>query len=303
MILLCSLPSYEHMVTTLTYGKETIKVEEITATLLAHNQQRRNTCESSHADSLYVKGNHDHGRKSKNEGSGRWNSRSKSRGKKMFHYYNCKEPGYMKQDCPKWKKESDDKHDASSKTVNVVQNENLDCSDGYMLSISTTQFTNTWILDSGCSYHITPNREWFSTYMHISNLKKNLISLGTLHKNGLIPKAGEDRETIRIVKGALSVMKGKIIVGNIYKLLGSIVVGGAHSVESYDDNTKLWRMRLGHLSERGMVELHKRNLLQGVKSGKLDFCEFCVLGKQTKVSFTTGKHKTEVILDYVHSDV
>ncbi|GMI95059.1 hypothetical protein HRI_003175200 [Hibiscus trionum] len=211
-----------------------------------------------------------------------------------------------------------------------------------MLSISTTQFTDAWILDSGCSYHITPNKEWFSTYMsvnfgsvylgddrccnivgigevrnkiydgtvrtlcdvrHILDLKKNLISLGTLHKNGLIPKVDEDRETIRIVKAALTVMKGKITAENIYKLLESTVVGGAHSVESYDDNTKLWHMRLGHLSEHGMVELHKRNLLHGVKSCKLDFCEFCVLGKQTKVIFTTGKHKTEGILDYVHFDV
>ncbi|KAK4405727.1 Retrovirus-related Pol polyprotein from transposon TNT 1-94 [Sesamum angolense] len=41
MILLCSLPfSYKHLVTTLTYGKKTIKVDEITAALLAHNQQK-----------------------------------------------------------------------------------------------------------------------------------------------------------------------------------------------------------------------------------------------------------------------
>ncbi|KAL4312354.1 hypothetical protein GQ457_01G013740 [Hibiscus cannabinus] len=229
-----------------------------------------------------------------------------------------------------------------SKTVDVVQNDKSDCSDGDMLSVSTTQLIDAWILDSGCSYHITPNREWFSTYMpvnsgsvylgddsccnivgigevrirmydgtvrtlcdvrHIPDLKKNLISLGTLHKNGFIPKADEDRETIRIVKGALIVMKGKITAGNIYKLLGSTVVGGANSVESCDDDTKLWHMRLGHLSESGMVALHKRNLLHGVKSCKLDFCKFCVLGKQTKVSFMTGKHKTEGILDYVHSDV
>jgi hypothetical protein len=62
-------------------------------------------------------------------------------------------------------------------------------------------------------------------------------------------------------------------------------------------------MRLGHMSERGMLELHKKNLLKGVKTCKLDFCKFCVLGKQNRVQFKRTTHKTEDILDYVHSDV
>ena len=37
--------------------------------------------------------------------------------------------------------------------------------------------------------------------------------------------------------------------------------------------------------------------------GKLDFCEHCVLGKQKKVSFSTTKHHTQGILDYIHSDL
>ncbi|KAE8715770.1 hypothetical protein F3Y22_tig00110160pilonHSYRG00432 [Hibiscus syriacus] len=343
MILLCSLPpSYEHMVTTLTYGKETINVEEITAALLAHNQRKQNAGENSQADSLYVKGNRDRGRKPEKAGSGKRNSRSKSWDKKTIHCYKCKKAGHMKRDCPKLKKQTDEKRDVSSKSVNVVEDDNSDCSEGNMLSISTTQLTDAWILDSGCSYHITPNREWFSTYRsvnsgsvylgddrccnivgigdvrikmydgsirtlsgvrHVPDLKKNLISLDTLHKNGFIPKADEDRETIRIVKGALTVMKGKMTAGNIYRLLGSTVTGGVHSVESCDDTTKLWHMHLAHLSERGMTELHKRNLLYGVKSCKLDFCKYCVLGKQTKVRFKTAKHTTQGILDYVHSDV
>ncbi|KAK4414013.1 hypothetical protein Salat_2814100 [Sesamum alatum] len=58
MILLCSFAfSYEHPVTTLTYGKEMIKVDEITAALLAHNHRKQNAWETSHGDSLYVKGN------------------------------------------------------------------------------------------------------------------------------------------------------------------------------------------------------------------------------------------------------
>jgi transposase InsO family protein len=28
-----------------------------------------------------------------------------------------------------------------------------------------------------------------------------------------------------------------------------------------------------------MLELHRRNLLKGVKTCKLEFCKFCVLGK------------------------
>ncbi|KAE8699066.1 hypothetical protein F3Y22_tig00110597pilonHSYRG01396 [Hibiscus syriacus] len=310
MILLCSLPpSYEHMVTTLTYGKETIKVEEITAALLAHNQWKQNTWEISQTDSLYVKGNRDRRWKPEKAWSGKQNFRSKSRDKKTIHCYKCKKAGHMKRDCPKLKKQTDEKRDDSSKSVNVVEDDNFDCSEGDMLSISTTQLTDVWILDYGCSYHITPNREWFSTYRSVNSgfvylgddrccnivgigevrikiydgsirtlsgvryipyLKKNLISLGTLHKNDFIPKADEDRETIRIVKGALTVMKGKMTAGNIYRLLGSAVVGRVYSVESCDDTTKLCYMRLAHLSER--------------------------------VHFKTAKHTTEGILDYVHSD-
>ncbi|KAL4324111.1 hypothetical protein GQ457_11G021170 [Hibiscus cannabinus] len=87
MIFLCSLPPfYEHIVTTLTYGKEKIKVEEITATLLAHNQWKHNKNESFHIDGLCVKGNQDRERKLE-ESSKRRNSRSKSRGKKTIRCY------------------------------------------------------------------------------------------------------------------------------------------------------------------------------------------------------------------------
>nr|KYP49616.1 hypothetical protein KK1_028586 [Cajanus cajan] len=52
-----------------------------------------------------------------------------------------------------------------------------------------------------------------------------------------------------------------------------------------------------------MIKLHKRGLLKGVKTCKLDFCKYCVLGKQSKICFKVAKHKTEEILYYVHTDV
>lgn len=57
------------------------------------------------------------------------------------------------------------------------------------------------------------------------------------------------------------------------------------------------------MSERGLLELHKRNLLKGIKSFKQDFCEHCVFGKPNRVSFKAALHRTKGTLDYVHSDV
>ena len=86
---------------------------------------------------------------------------------------------------------------------------------------------------------------------------------------------------MKITKGALLVMKGQK-VSTLYRLIGNTFVGRfavTTLVESNTDDTKLWHMRLGHIGERGMLELHKRNLLKGVKACKLDFCKYCVYGK------------------------
>ena len=57
------------------------------------------------------------------------------------------------------------------------------------------------------------------------------------------------------------------------------------------------------MSERGLTILSTRGLLDGQKMRELDFCEHCVFGKQCKVKFNTGVHRTKGILDYIHSDL
>ena len=115
---------------------------------------------------------------------------------------------------------------------------------------------------------------------HIPDMRKNMIFLGTLHANGFNYRFDNDKEILRVTKGVLTMMKEKRTMKNIYKLLRKIVVDGVVVVESDHDNcTKLWHMRVGHLSECGMTEMHKRNMLKGVKSYKLELYEFYVLGK------------------------
>ena len=104
-------------------------------------------------------------------------------------------------------------------------------------------------------------------------------------------------------KDAMIVMKRQKLAVNIYKLLGTTIVGGVATVEYELDSTVLWHMQLGHMGECGMMELHKRNLLKDIKTFKLDFYKYCVFGKQNKVQFKTTTYKTEGFLDYVHTNV
>ena len=138
---------------------------------------------------------------------------------------------------------------------------------------------------------------------HVPDLKKNLISLGTLNSSGY--KFLAEGRVLRVSKGSLVMMKGKK-ENTLYILQGSTVIGDAAVSMSEDpdlDTTHLWHMRLGHISERGLHVLSKQGLLCGQKTGKLDFCKQCVLGKQHKVSFGTSSHRTKDTLDYIHSDV
>jgi hypothetical protein len=100
---------------------------------------------------------------------------------------------------------------------------------------------------------------------------------------------------------SLSVLKAKHI-SNLYYLQDSIVTGTATvSIASNTSNIKLWRMRLGHMSEKCMHLLHKRGYLNNI--GKLEFCECCVFGKQKRVSFSLSTHCTKGVLDYIPSDL
>ena len=133
----------------------------------------------------------------------------------------------------------------------------------------------------------------FEDVRHTPDLIDNLISLGLLDDldYSYLSKGG----VMKITKGTLLVMKGRK-VNQLYRLIGNTLIGGAIVItptESSTDDTKLWHMRLGHIGGRGVLELHRRNLLKGVKTCKLDFCKYCVYGKQHRDSFKTSSHTSK----------
>ena len=88
----------------------------------------------------------------------------------------------------------------------------------------------------------------------------------------------------------------------LYFLIGSTAVGSANVINR-ENLARLWHLRLGHVSEKGMHELEKKGCFEGQSLGKLQFCEDCVYGKTIRAKFTKAIHRTEGILDYIHSDL
>jgi hypothetical protein len=105
----------------------------------------------------------------------------------------------------------------------------------------------------------------------------------------------------KVTKGSLVIEKGEK-VGTLYLCTGNI--DSSISLDSTGVDTTLWNHRLGHMSEKGMQILHKRNFLPDLKQIDLDFCEHCVYGKQKRVRFLrVGKEKKSERLELVHTDV
>ncbi|KAK3018680.1 hypothetical protein RJ639_003111 [Escallonia herrerae] len=224
---------------------------------------------------------------SRNKGKSR--SQLKTRKLKCYH---CHKEGHYIKDCLERKGKKKD----NSKTADVgIVEDNSDGAD--VLSVTISSSDGGWILDTGCSYICVPIGigsiqirmhdgivRTLTDVRHVPELRKNLISLGTLDSNGCSYRAAGG--VMRIMKGALVVMKG-LKQNGLYLLHGSTVTGTTATTSSSDidsDTTKLWHMHLGHMSERGMDVLSKQGLLGRKKIGKLDFYEHCVFGKQFLIS-------------------
>jgi hypothetical protein len=80
----------------------------------------------------------------------------------------------------------------------------------------------------------------------------------------------------KVIKGSLVMEKGEK-VGTLYLCTGN--VDSSISLASTGVDATLWHHILGHMSEKGMQILHKRNLFPDIKQVDLDFCEHYVYGK------------------------
>jgi hypothetical protein len=71
-----------------------------------------------------------------------------------------------------------------------------------------------------------------------------------------------------------------------------------------DDSTPdLWHRWLAHMSEKGLQILAKKSLIPFAKDMPLNSCDYCLIGKQHRVSFHRSSNRKTIVLDLVYSDV
>ena len=197
----------------------------------------------------------------------------------------------------------------------------------------------SWVIDSGASIHATPRKDFFTSYTsgdfgsvrmgndgsakaigmgdvrletsngtmltlknvkHIPDIRMNLISTGKLDDEGFCNTFRDSQW--KLTRGSMVIAKGKKS-SSLYLMQARVIDSSINAVDD-DSTVELWHNRLGHMSEKGLMILAKKNLLSGMKKGSLKKCAHCLAGKQTRVAFKTLRHTRKPgMLDLVYSDV
>ncbi|KAD5318290.1 hypothetical protein E3N88_18236 [Mikania micrantha] len=221
--------------------------------------------------------------------------------------------------------------------ANTTTDEFFICCDYDMVNIAHDD--SSWVVDSGATCHVTSKRDFYTSYTpgdfgifkmgnsglskivgvgdiclkfdtgmelvlhnvkHVPDIRLNLISAGTLDEDGYHNSFGDGNW--KLTHGSLIVARGKR-ASKLYMTHLKISKDSVHSLVN-TDMTDLWHKRLGHMSEKGMSLLLKRNALSGVRDVHLKKCSHCLEGKQNRVTFKShSPSRKERILDLVHSDV
>ena len=184
-----------------------------------------------------------------------------------------------------------------------------------------------WIIDSGCSAHMTGRKGIFTrlrlqeggsiifgggkqgkvqgigtvqlnesvcieNVSWVTNLKYNLLSVSQLCDNGKNSVTFTTSD-VRVT----SLNNNEVFIRgrrdrNIYKADQEFEPSTSICLSVTQEDTRLWHQRLGHASTKLINKLYTKELVVGLP--KIDakdgvICEDCVKGKQTRVSFKANK--------------
>ena len=217
-------PNFNYVVCSIEEANDlsTLSLDELHGSLLVHEQRM----ESFQPDEQVLKVIHDD-RSGASRGRGRGNrGRGRGHGRQPFNKalvecFQCHKLGHFQYECPRVEKQA---HYAACEGATKEEDEIL-----LVAYEETTQSVQRedWFLDSGCSNHMTGNKQWF-TEIHEEGLNKNV-------------KLGNDTTLNVVARGNIQVQINGVthVISNVY----------------YVPELKTNLLSLGQLQEKGLAIL------------------------------------------------
>ncbi|RVW59275.1 Retrovirus-related Pol polyprotein from transposon TNT 1-94 [Vitis vinifera] len=200
---------------------------------------------------------------------GRWNSKQHtSEELKRMRTRQRVVKGHMAKDC--WSKKGlVESNAATSKSEDEWDAQALFVAIGESAFIATTSeqidYEKDWIIDSGCSNHMTGDKEKLqdlSEYKGRHGMKKNLLSVAQLTSSGHSVLFGP--QDVKVYRD-LEIMEEPVIKG---RRLESVYVMSAETAyvdkTRKNETTNLWHMRLSHISYSKLTVMMKKSMLKGL---------------------------------------
>ncbi|KAG8481754.1 hypothetical protein CXB51_027217 [Gossypium anomalum] len=256
LILLCSLPpSYSTFRDTILYSRESLTVDEVYDSLTSYDKVKHLVVKpDSQGESLIARKRQDQNADNDRGMTQKRNPRCKSRGRSKSSNRGktcniCKKKEHIKSKC--YKLQNKIKRDAANQKGKQPENFGEadvveDYSDGELLvaSINDSKVSKKWILDSGCTFHMSPNRDWFTTYEIVSEC---VVLMG-------------NNASCKIV--GVGTIKVKMFDGVVRTLSDCSTVTGDAAVDfsslSNDDITKLWHIKREFYSPEESITRRER---------------------------------------------
>lgn len=171
ILLLNSLPSkYDQLKETLKYGREVIKVDEVVSSARSKEKELKEGLgtRSSSSEGHFARGRSDsRGPQSSHNGYGKnksFRSRSKSGERKKICWI-CGKEGHYKRQCYKWLEKNKYKSQHTDRGESSMAKDDANDLAGLIAAevnvTQTTQDAEEWIMDTGCSFHMSPKKEYF----------------------------------------------------------------------------------------------------------------------------------------------
>ncbi|GJR93843.1 retrovirus-related pol polyprotein from transposon TNT 1-94 [Tanacetum coccineum] len=297
-----------------------------------------------------------------------WKIKEDKKEKEDRRCFKCSDPNHFISDCPKhsyndqkafvvgcW---SDSKEDSKKEEICLMALDNNEVpsvtklassSEGNQPSAEESEILESnvrlkvklepdeWIKDSGCSRHMTGNKDLFSAYKAIdggnvvfgSNTKSKIIKKGTITYNSLtihnvshvenlsfnllsIGQICDKKCKVLFSNTDSEILKDDITIGRGIRKNGLYIMKMGNSPKDslcltlIDDTSTLWHQRLGHANMRLIQSLSSKEPVRNLTKLKFEshFCDACNIRKQVH-----ARHKaknmvsTTKYLELLHMDL